>query len=315
MIELLIQNGAIVYKPIVEGSIKWETARKGQPGKLTFSVVPDGIINFQEGNIVRFKVGNLNVFYGFVFTKQRDKNKLIKVTAYDQLRYLKNKVSYQYKNKRADEVIAGIASQFGLKVGVLENTSWKIPSRIETNTTLFDIILNALDLTIENTTKSFVLYDNFGELTLRDIESMKVNLFIDNQTAQDYSYSSSIDGETYNRIKLYNKKNGKVMVSEDATNKKTWGTLQYFDYFDTDDVNPKAKADALLKRYNVKKRSLTIKNAFGDSRVRAGSSVPIGLNLGDVNVLNYMIVEKVTHTFSNEEHVMDLTLKGGVIND
>lgn len=73
LIELLIQNENKVYQPVVEEGITWETERKGQPGKLTFSVVKDSIINFQEGNAVSLKVDGVKVFYGFVFKKERDK--------------------------------------------------------------------------------------------------------------------------------------------------------------------------------------------------------------------------------------------------
>ena len=34
------------------------------------------------------------------------------------------------------------------------------------------------------------------------------------------------------------------------------------------------------------------------------------LSLGDINVFNYMMVEKVKHTFSNGHHSMDLSLSG-----
>lgn len=317
MVELLIQNGSTVYEPVVEGFIKWETDRKGQPGKLTFSVVPDGIINFQEGNSVSFKVDDLKVFYGFVFKKERDKNGIIKVTAYDQLRYLKNKDTYVYSNKTAGELIQMIAADFNLRTGTLEDTGFKIASRVEDNKSLMEMIQNALDLTLQGKNKLYVLFDDFGSITLKNVDSMKLNLLIDDEAAENFKYQSSIDGETYNKIKLSydNEEAGKreIYIAQDSASMNNWGVLQYFESIN-EEVNGKAKADALLKLYNQKKRSLKISNAFGDPRVRAGSSIPISLNLGDVVAKNYMVVEKATHTFSKDNHVMNLTLKGGVIN-
>ena len=95
--ELLIQNGSTVYSPIVEEGIEWETERKGSPGKLTFKILQDNLLNFTEGNAIRFKYKENNVFYGFAFTKKRDKNPIITRTAYDQLRYLNNKDTYIYR--------------------------------------------------------------------------------------------------------------------------------------------------------------------------------------------------------------------------
>jgi len=313
-IELIIQNGSNIYYPVVEESITWETARKGVPGILNFTVVKDEVLNFQEGNAVRLKVDGNNAFYGFVFKKERDKGNTIQVTAYDQLRYLKNKDTYVYTNKTASDVVKMIAADFKLNVGTIEDTEYIIASRVEDNKTLFDIIQNALDLTLQNRKKLYVLYDDFGKLTLKNVESMKLNLMIDDETAENYSYISSIDGETYNKIKLSyeNKETSKreIYISQDTSNINQWGVLQYFETIE-ETTNGKVKADALLSLYNRKTRNLTIKNAFGDVRVRGGSSIIINLNLGDVIVKNYMIVEKVKHTFKNNEHFMDLTLRGG----
>lgn len=314
MIELLIQNGNKIFQPVVEDEIKWETDRKGQPGKLTFSVVKDSIIDFQEGNAVSFKVDGVKVFYGFVFKKERDKGNTIQVTAYDQLRYFKNKDTYVYSNKTAGELIQMIADDFNLKTGTLENTGFKIASRVEDNKSLFDIVQSALDLTLQGKKKLYVLYDDFGKLTLKDVESMKLSVLIDDETAENFKYSSSIDGETYNKIKLSfeNEETGKreIFISQDSRNINNWGVLQYFETID-DKVNGKAKSDALLSLYNRKTRNLTISDAFGDVRVRAGCSIPIKLNLGDVNVQNFMLVEKVQHQFKQDEHSMNLTLRGG----
>ena len=313
-VELLIQNGNKVYIPVVEEDIAWTTERKGSPGQLTFNVVKDDILNFTEGNAVRLKVDNKNVFYGFVFVKKRDKDGIITVTAYDQLRYLKNKDTYVYTNKTAGEFIQMIASDFNMQTGTIQNTGYKIASRVEDNVALFDMVQNALDLTLQNKKEMFVLYDDFGKLALKSIQSMYVNLLIDEETGENYSYTSSIDSDTYNKIKLVydNEESGKrdVYIAQDSSNINNWGVLQYFDTLQKGE-NGKAKADALLSLYNKKTRNLTISNALGDTRVRAGSMVVVQLNLGDVKLNNLMLVEKCKHKFNNDEHFMDLTLRGG----
>lgn len=313
-VELLIQNGNKVYIPVVEEGIIWTTERKETPGQLTFNVVKDDLINFTEGNAVRLRVDNKNIFYGFIFIKKRDKDGIIKVTAYDQIRYLKNKDTYVYTNKRADEFIRMVASDFNLNVGTLENTGYKIASRVEDNEELIVMIQNSLDLTLMNKKEMFVLYDDFGKLTLKSIQSMRLNLLIDEETGENYSYTSSIDSDTYNKIKLVydNEKSGKrdVYIAQDSNNMNNWGILQYFDTL-KEGENGKAKADALLSLYNKKTRNLTIQNAFGDTRVRAGSMVVVQLNLGDVKLNNLMLVEKCKHKFNLDEHFMDLTLRGG----
>lgn len=86
--------------------------------------------------------------------------------------------------------------------------------------------------------------------------------------------------------------------------------LQYYDTVKNVE-NAQSKTDALLDLYNAKTRNLKIKNAFGNTEVRAGKMVVVVLNLGDIEVGNYFLVETCKHTFKNSEHFMDLTLRGG----
>ena len=312
-------NGDTLYLPATEEGIEWTAGRRSTPGKLTFSVLNDNRINLSEGSAVRLRVDGKNVFFGFVFTQKRGKNQLIEVTAYDQLRYLQNKDTYVYENKTASQLVQMIASDFSLKTGTIEDTGFVIASRVEDNTSLFDMIENALDLTLQNSKQMFVLYDDFGKLTLKNISNMYVGgsgnyLMIDEKTGENFDYTSSIDNDTYNKIKLTydNEDTGKreVYIAQDGGNIGRWGVLQYYDTL-SEGENGQAKAAALLELYNAKTRSLKITGAFGDTRVRAGSTVLINLDLGDMKVKSFMTVEKVRHRFELDRHFMDLTLSGG----
>lgn len=317
MYELYITHKGRVQKPVVEGSVTWETSRMGEPGKLTFSIVNDDELDFQEGNPVIFKADGKNIFFGFVFTKSRDKEQIIKVTAYDQLRYLKNKDTYVYTKKKASDVVKMIAKDFNLNAGEIADTGYVIPSRIRENMTLFDIIYDALDLTLLNRRKLYVLYDDFGKLTLKDVETMKIpDLVLGEYNSQNFSYTTDIDSDTYNKVKLYreNEKSGKreIYIAQDSKNMNNWGVLQYFDKVD-EDTNAKVKAESILKLKNKKKRTLQLKDVLGDTRARAGTSAMIlKREIGDISVKQYMLIEKAKHVFSNDEHWMTLDLRGDI---
>lgn len=314
--ELLIQHGTkIMYPPVVEGvTIEWE--RQGQPGKLTFEVVKTDGLSFQEGDPCRFSVDGTPMFYGFVFEKSRKGSNpnVIKCTVYDQLYYLKNKDTYVYSNKTAAEVIRMIAEDFQLNVGGLEDTGYKIASRVEDNQTLFDIIQNALDETLKATKQMYVLYDAVGKLTLKNIGSMKLGLLIDEDTAGDYDYKSSIASQTYDKIKLAyeNKDTGvrEIYIAQDGSSINQWGVLQYYEKLDNA-TNAKAVADALLSLYNTKTRTLKLQDVLGDVRVRAGTLLVVMLGLGDINVSNFLMVEQVKHSFKDGQHLMELKMRGG----
>ena len=309
------------FFPLVEEGIQWTTDRRGTPGTLKFTVLKDAALGalggFGEGSAVNLIVNGKTLFYGFVFVKQRDKTNgggVIQCSAYDQIRYLKNKDTYVYENKTADAFIKMVAADYGLNIGSMESTSYVIPTRTRENETLLDMIEDALDLELTNQKQMFVLYDDAGKLTLKNISSMKVGLLIDPATGENFDYTSSIDEQTYNQIKLTydNEETGKreIYIAKDSSHINDWGLLQYFDTL-KEGENGAAKADALLSLYNSKTRKLKIVKAFGDTRVRAGSLVAVSLNLGDIIANTYMLVEKAVHTFNESEHWMDLTLRGG----
>lgn len=313
--QITIFSGNNAYLPLTEEGITWETQRKNSPSVLRFKVLKDSIISFTEGDAVKLSVDGKDIFYGFVFTKSRDKDHRITVTAYDQLRYFKNTDTYRYENKTATSFIKQLAGDFKLNTGTLEDTKYVIPKRIESDVSLFDMVQNALDETLIQTNKMYVLYDDCGKLTLKNIESMRLNLLIADETAQNFAYESSIDKQTYNRIKLVKETENEIdeqpqeyVITSESANK--WGILQYTHKM-KNMINLKETAQNLLSLYDKRTRTLSIDNVFGDIRVRAGVSLPIYLNIGDMILNNYMIVESVKHTFKNEEHFMDLTLRGG----
>ena len=314
--ELLIQHqGAVMLPPVVESvSIEWE--RQGQPGKLTADIVKTPGLSFQEGDPCRFSVDGTPIFYGFVFEKARkgSMDQVITITVYDQLYYLKNKDTYVYSNKTAAAVIRMIAEDFQLNVGALADTGYTIASRVEDNKTLFDIVQTALDETLKATSQMYVLYDDVGKLTLKNIGDMKLGLLVDYETAGDFDYKTSIASQTYDKVKLSyeNKDTGKreIFIAQDGSSINQWGVLQYYEKIDST-ANAKAMADALLSLYNTKTRTLKLKDVLGDVRVRAGTMLVVMLGLGDMNLSSYLMVEQVKHTFSNEQHVMDLNMRGG----
>lgn len=315
---LVVQRRDKLIIPMVEDGITLTTTRYGVPGELRFSILKDAYLGelggIQEGDPVRLTVCGKDVFYGFIFDKSRGKNPTIDIVAYDQLRYLKNKDTITTEQKKASELLQMIAQDQRLRLGDIVDTGYVIPTIVEDNQSYFEMINNALDETLVQTGKLHVLYDDFGKLTLKNIEDMKLDVLIDGETAEDYSYSSSINERTSNKIKLAfnNSKTGKrdIFIAQDPDHMNEWGVLQHFEVVDTD-AGAVAKVDGLLKLYNEKSRRLTIKKALGDPRVRAGCSLPVSLNLGDLTVSNYMICQRVKHTFSKEEHTMDLTLVGG----
>lgn len=298
------------------GVVKLTEERKGSAGNLEFEAYyGTGNYVLSEGNPVVFVYGKTKRFYGFVFTKSRPANGKISYTCYDQLRYLMNKDTAVYYHVTASKMLKRIAKKFNLSIDKkMADTKYKM-NVIADNESLFDTLDDALDNTALMENQEYIMYDNGGKITIKNIKDMKVNsCVVDSETGEDYSYKSSIDSDTYNQIKLYyeDDKTGTIQtfMAKDSKSINKYGVLQYVDKIDYPLVGP-AKANALLQLYDQKMRSLEVKGVIGNIKVRGGSLVPVMLNLGDIKVSNYMIVDRVVHSFSAEKYTMDMTMSGG----
>lgn len=318
MIKLIIDGKKGSFMPTLVGNIELYTSMTSM-GELKFKVLKEGAIDFTEGERVRLSVDEKNMFLGYVFTKSRTKDGIISVICYDQLRYLKNKDTYTYTFKKASDVLKMICDDYRLATGVIEDTGYIIPSRIEDNTTLFDIIYTALELSAMYNNKTYVLYDDFGRICLRNIQSLKSDLIINSKTAIDFDYKTTIDKGVYNRVKLLHKKDTKYThihneyVAQSNEEIKKWGILQYYAHID-EKTDGNATANMILNMHKTKNRKLVI-TTFGDINMRAGRVVRVNLDIGDFVINENMIVKSCKHIFSDNEHKMELVVKGGVLDE
>lgn len=320
MIEILLdnRNGQVWDIAEVVSGITWKTSRLGRPGSLEFTLIKGAIyqskkFDINNGDVVRFKYKNQNVFYGYVFSIDSGKDEAVKITCYDQIRYLTASDTYVFAKKTASEIIQQIANDFNLRLGHVEDTGHRIPTMVEDGQKLIDIIDKALVLTLHQTTRIYVFYDDFGSLALRNVEDMLVDFIVgDGSLMYDYSSKTSIDTDTYNRIKLYkdNKETGKreVYQAQDSANIAKWGILQL--YQSVDENMNKAQISDLLDRLmtlkNRESKSLKIE-AIGDVRIRAGCYVPIQIEEFGIN--QPFLIDECTHRFDGADHTMSLELK------
>lgn len=310
----IINKDGVIFYPCVEEGITLTQERYGTPAVLKFNVPKTATLSFLEGSQVVLRVRGVNMFYGYVFTKSRSKDNMIHCTAYDQLRYFKNKEVYVYQNKSAAELVKMIAEDFSLSVGTLTDTGYKIPQRVEDNVTLFDIVQTALSETLIKTGKMFFLYDDFGKLCIADASQKRLDIVIDNESAEDFDYQTSIDSDVCTRVKFYydNDKTGEreLYIANNTEKQNEWGVIQYCDKLE-DGENGVEKANTYLEIYKDKKRKLTVKNVLGVPEAIAGYLAYVDLDLGDIVQRHFMLIERIEHKFNHCEYTMDLTLRGG----
>lgn len=290
---------------------RWTTKRSGAPAALTLTLRTDPAVVWDHGSIIAVLDGGRGIFYGYVFKLSQSEAGEVEVTAYDQTRYLKNKDTYVFQGKRADEIAARIAADFKMNTGKLADTGYVIPSMVEDNKGLFDIILKALDLTLIHTGRMFYLWDDFGALRVSEVKPEAARLVVgDGSLATGFSYASDIDSETYNKIKLVrdNKETGKrdVYLIEDSNSMNFWGVLQHFEKVDAEmnEGQIRALGGQMLELYNRPKRTFQV-SALGDLTVRAGAVVLVSIKA--LGIEQPFLVEEAAHDLLKE--TMDLKLK------
>lgn len=296
-------------------SVSYTTNRTGSPGTLKFTLQKAGNISFVEGDEVSLTIDGQLIFYGWVFTKSKDRWGVIDVTCYDRMRYLKANASYSFYGQTAGEIIQQIASDFQIDIGQIEDTGYAIPSLIETDQSCLDIIQSAVEQTLLNTGTLYVFYDNGDGLSLQAAENMKSNVMIgDKSFVLDYTYQTDIDKQTYNSVKVAmpNEETGSadVYIAQDSDNIGRWGLLQLYQKVDNDSNSAQlqAQAEATLEYYNRRLRTLKV-SSLGVLGLRAGQMILMQIQgLGDIDLNQWLLIEKVTHKFENDIHTMDLEL-------
>lgn len=318
--EILIDNkdGNVWDVTDIVKDISYRTSRIGKASSLEFTIIDQGIyqnkkFKYQNGDIVRFKDESHNVFLGYIFKLETGLNGEVKILAYDQMRYLDVNHTYKFEKMTATQIIQKIAKDFELKVGKLDDTAYKIPALLFDNKSLFDMICESLDKSLIAYTTNFVFYDDFGKLTLRNISDMKYGFVIgEGSLMTDYTYSKSIDDDTYNQVILYrdNKKTGKrdIYKIKDSSRIKNWGLLQLPQSVD-EGLNDAQINDILTRLMAVKNRETRKLNieALGDFRLRAGMYVNIYIERFGIN--KFFLVDECTHKKSGNNHTMSLDLR------
>lgn len=301
--------------------ISISTQIREQPGKCTFKIVRTDNLAFWEGATVSVRLDGVNMFKGYVFGKKRNKDvDLITITAYDQLRYLKNKDSFAFEGLTSSQIFSKLCTEYALKHRVVSPSRYVCTPRNNTDKALYEMIDASLSDTLINSKQWFIIRDNFGVLEHINILDLHSGIVIgDYQGLMDFDYETSIDKDTYNQIKLYKKnkktKKAEIFIVNDTinggNNLKEWGILQLYEEV-PDTLNAKQieqRAIGMLSLYNNTSRSLKLE-CIGAAKVTAGSIITCAIeDLGDISIKDNLLVTSCTHTIKNKLHDMSLQVE------
>lgn len=312
------RSGTVYDVSEVVGNMRITTHIFDSPGTCEFEILKVNDLNFFEGAVVEVVLEGHNIFRGIVFKKSRDKNvDIIKVTCYDQMRYLQYKDSAYIENMTSDQIFSMLCNRFVLPNRVVDASTHICAPRDNPATSLYDMMRTALNDTFVNTNQWFFIRDNFGTLEHINIISAYSGYVLgDASGVTNFSYETSIDKDVYNTIKLYrdNQDTGKREVFEvnstvvGGDTLRWWGILQLVEKID-DTYNLQQieeRARMMLNYYNSTRRTLRL-NCIGIPSLFAGSTVKVTIkDLGDLSLDSYMLITSCTHNIKNKEHTMEL---------
>ncbi|MCB8816142.1 XkdQ/YqbQ family protein [Desulfosporosinus shakirovi] len=319
MLKILIDNkdGNVWDISSLVSAVSWKTSRIGKAGSLNFTLIKnppgqDRTFKYSNGDIIRVQRAEdgAKVFYGYVFSIDEGRDEEVKISCYDQIRYLMAKDTYMFANVTASEVIQKIAADFNLMLGQIDDTGYRIPSMSEDNQTLLDIICKALDLTLINSDRNFVFFDDFGALSVRNVNDLLLDFWLgDGGLMTDYTMKKSIDSDTFNKIKLYKESRmWDPYFAMDTDNVTKWGVLQLSQKVN-ENMNEAQINEMLTRLSTLKNRETkTLKvEAIGEPQVRAGRYVRIWI--AEYGINQPFLVDECTHSFEGTNHTMSLELK------
>lgn len=279
-----------------------------QPGKCTFKL--HSTMEIPKGSPLFVKVDGKGFFKGYVFKTSLNQDDVTDVTAYDQMRYLKNEDTIYYKNKTTSEIFADICKRNGLKYKVEDKTTFKNLPQLYDKKSMFDILKTTIEENLRNTGKRFFVRDEYGTLKFINVADKKTDLIVGTKSiCTDFEYEKSIDDDTYNVIKLYrdNKKTGKrdTWMAKDSKNIKKWGKLQKTETVDENATESQIKelAKNMLKVMNREKRSLSV-SIIGFYGLRAGDGIKIELPA----VKEWFYIESIKISIENNYATCDIDL-------
>jgi hypothetical protein len=314
-IQVIIQNsntGLVFDISTLCSSIQYETFLKSQPGKCTMLIQkdPNEILQISNGSKINITVDGVGIFFGYVFTLGTDATETYKLLAYDSLRYLKSEEVYVTRDMSSSEIFSMVCTEASLPFKVSQSTSYVCPTYLHDKKSRYTIIEWANQLSLINENLYCFIRDDFGVINYTELQQEKTDIVIgDASLLTDYQYEISIDDDTYNEVKVVreNESTGKrdVWIVEDSGNKKRWGNLRLLVEApkELNEAQIVELANNTLKLKNRETKTMKL-NAIGDKRIKVGSGFI--LKLEKLNLMEYMWVTNITHSYTKDFHFMTM---------
>lgn len=170
------------------------------------------------------------IFQGKIFEINQNYS-ITNLLAYDNLVYLLQSETLISYNKTASEIIELACTNIGITSKNIVNTLHSFTSINYENTPYLEIINELITQTTDISNKNYILFDDFGTITLKegyeDVFEISINNII------DFTKYSNFSSQNYNYIKVEQKTQG--------------GYYKYYEAFDTESIEKIGKFQKIIR--------------------------------------------------------------------
>lgn len=309
-LQLIVWSGREWLETLLLDGVELQRAANAA-AVLDCAVVKEGVLSFDEGAPVCLLADGTVVFRGFVFAKQRSQPEVIRVRAYDQMRYLQNRDHCVMRNFTAGDLLRQAARANGLVLGDVVDTGYRLGVRSYDNRRYLDMLAEVLQETLVGSSRHYYVLDEAGKLCLRSCWDMRVDLLLDIAAVGGYDYATSIDDGFCSRVKVIyeDKRRGerREFAAENGEDLRKYGVLQKVSKSADATVQTFARAQQMLREAGRRSDSLVLRDVPGDLRLRGGSMVGMRFDLGDVIRDEWMLVDRAEFRWKGGACLMDVS--------
>lgn len=268
-------------------------------------------LTFEHGREIRFIVNGAEVFRGVIFTFEIDSSGQGFVTAHDENVYLlKNNITRKVVNQRASALIRDICAEFGIATGSIADTGYVIPRLLFENKPIYDVFGAALEVTREQTGRTFWLYTDGAALQLAERRQLLIPKVLDASTnIIRATYLQSIE-EMRNSIRIYggDAESGEITaVARDRALIDAFGRMQHVEYVSPELTQAQIEqlAAQRLAELAVIDDEATV-TALGDVDFMTGRATYVREPMTEIIGAYYIVADR--HYFEGDLYTVDLTL-------
>ena len=287
--------------------VTWSGDTKQVARKLVFTVASKQSdrflpkVSIHEGDTVRFKDGDKNLFGGLVFDIEKNASgNVTTYTALDLMFYINNSDINKVFDDTPEAITAWICSHLGVPFGSAASTGIKVYMPCLGKKAYEAIMMGYTAASRQNGKKYIPLMQNINQVCVIEKGALCGAVLDGGYNLTEASYKTSLQ-KLVDRVLITDKDGNQIGMVENTEAQKKYGVVQRV-YKQEDGKDATTEAKALLQ---IMEQSGAV-TAISDARAVSGYAIAVQESI--TGLYGKFYIESDTHTFTDGKEEMQLTL-------